>query len=205
MTLKKRTTVALIVISVVTAIAVLYIVLVLQKLRQDIDVPILAYVTDDSYPYIPKRLARWYIERLDFDPNANTRLGMPAYNFLVSGYGMYGEANNRRTLELSELFIQKCADIDRVYKGFSPLNAAILSNEPELVQHLVLHGADPHKRVERPVSRFDGMAATEFAVALATHNPTLKPRDISKVLAALNSQPNPLFQRTRKKCAFAAR
>ena len=199
MALKKRTTLALIAMSVITTAVVAYLVLVLQELRQSIDVPILAYVTDDSYPFIPKPLARSYFEYSHFDPNANTRLEMPAYNFLLAGYGTFGEANNRRILELSDLFIQKCADIDRVYQGYSPLNAAVLSNEPELVQHLVLHGANLHQKVDRPGSKFNGMVATEFAVALAAH----EPRDITKVLAALSAQPNPSFrQRSAKSCAF---
>jgi hypothetical protein len=185
MTLKKRAIIMFTAITTVAAALAVYSFLVLREFKQGLDVPILAYVTDNSYPYIPKFLARGYFEYFDFDANADTRIGMPAYNFLLAGYGLHGEANNRRILELSDVFLRNCADIDRVYEGFSPLNAAVLSNEAELVHHLVLNGADLHSKVENPGSRIDGLIATELAVALAEH----KPRDNAKVLAALIEQP----------------
>ncbi len=159
------------------------------NLRQDIDVPILA-ITTDAIPGIPASIAQMYLYLSDFDPNASTHYGMPALNFIVAGYGSGDSRQNKIILELSRKFIAKGAQVNTPWNGFTPLQGAVLANEPVLVEHLLRNGADPSIKFKRPGKASDNLTATEFARYLAG----LKRQDMSGVLEVLQKQQRPVNQ-----------
>ena len=151
------------------------------NLRQNIDVPILA-ITTDAIPGIPPRIAQIYLYLSDYDPNASTSYGMPALDFIAAGYGSGDSRQKEITLELSRRFIEKGAQVNKSWKGYTQLQAAILANEPVLVEHLLRHGADPSIKFKNPGKASDNLTAMEFAKYLAG----LKRQDMSSVLEVLN-------------------
>ncbi|MDD5333463.1 MAG: hypothetical protein PHS32_06930 [Rhodoferax sp.] len=159
------------------------------NLRQDIDVPILA-ITTDAIPGIPASIAQMYLYLSDFDPNASTHYGMPALNFIVAGYGSGDSKQNKIILELSRKFIEKGAQVNQSWNGFTPLQGAVLANEPVLVEHLLRNGADPDIRLKHPGKASDNLTALEFAKYLAGR----KKQDMGSVLEVLNKQPKPADQ-----------
>ena len=153
-------------------------------MSKDIAVPILAIVTKDSYPGIPPILARAYLFASDYDPNARIRLGMPALNFIVNGYGLGDSWQKGAILKLSQGFINKGADINKRWDGFTPLQAAVLANEPIMVQLLLKNGADPILRLISPGKPYDNMTALELAEYFASQ----KKRDMERVIEILKTQ-----------------
>lgn len=159
------------------------------NLRQDIDVPILA-ITTDAIPGIPASIAQIYLYLSDFDPNASTHYGMPALNFIVAGYGSGDSRQKEMILELSRRFVEKGAQVNKSWNGFTPLQGAVLANEPVLVEHLLRNGADPDIRLKHPGKASDKLTAPEFAKYLAG----LKKQDMGSVLEVLNRQQRPVNQ-----------
>lgn len=170
--------------------AAIYLGVAWYVMREDMAVPILAITTNDSYPGIPPIFARAYLFASDYDPNANIRLGMPALNFIVAGYGLGGK--EEAILELSRDFIDKGADINKPWNGFTPLQAAVLANEPIVVRHLLDKGADPRIRLNRPGKPYDNMTALELAEYLVRQ----QKREMGRVMEILKSQHNTAPQPT---------
>ncbi len=56
--------------------------------------------------------------------------------------------------------------------GFSPLNAAILYNEPVLVERFLQAGADPYRRIVSSKASIDGLDAFEFLHMLIAKVPS---------------------------------
>jgi len=56
--------------------------------------------------------------------------------------------------------------------GFSPLNAAILYNEPVLVERFLQAGADPYRRIVSSRASIDGLDAFEFLHMLMNKAPS---------------------------------
>lgn len=148
--------------------------------------PVLAYVTDDSFPFIPRTLAKLYMQRQSFDPNADA-FGIPTFNFLLNAYRSDGSSNDERVLELSGIFIEHCADINRVHEGFSPLSAAVLSNAVPIVRQLVEAGADVNLKISRPGSKVDGLTPEQLVIFLAAAGKL----DAQPMLQALRAKPEP--------------
>lgn len=159
------------------------------NLRQNIDIPILA-ITTDAIPGIPASIAQLYLYLSDFDPNASTHYGMPALDFIAAGYGSGDSRQKEIALELSRQFIEKGAQVNQSWNGYTPLQAAILANEPVLVEFLLRHGADPSIKFKNPGKASDNLTATEFAKYLAG----LKRQDMSRVLEVLHRQQKPANQ-----------
>ena len=178
---------AKIAVLVVAISATTYLALVWFTLRTNIDVSILTIVTDDSYPLIPRPLAKAYLSVTDYDPNGLTQLGMPAYSFITAGYGLEGRKNDQRILQLSQQFLDKGANINSLFEGFSPLHGAVLANQPELVRHLLENGADTKQKLDRPGRPINGMNALELAKFLKIAR---KKENWSKVLELLEAQHN---------------
>lgn len=66
-------------------------------------------------------------------------------------------------LKVIDTAINAGCDIDEPDElGFSPLNAAILYNEPALVEHFLQAGADPYRRIVSSRASIDGLDAFEF-------------------------------------------
>lgn len=185
--------------SILVAISLLlvsgYLALAWHDMQTNIDVPIQA-ITTDAIPGIPRSLAKAYLFASDYDPNAITTYGMPAFNFIVAGYGSEG-THNEAILQLSQQFIDKGADINRPWGGFTPLQAAVLANEPVLVRHLLKNNADPKIRLKHPGKPSDNMTTPEFAEYLAG----LKKQDMSRVLEALKIQHDPTHKPTALRVA----
>lgn len=166
--------------------ALAYSAAVLTILGRSPSFPVLAYVTDDSFPFIPKKVAKLYMQGHSFDPNTDA-FGIPTFNFLLNAYRSNGSSNDERVLELAGIFIEHCADINRVHEGFSPLNAAVLSNAVPIVRQLVKAGADVNLKISRPGSKVDGMTPEQLVIFLATTGKL----DAQPMLQALRTKPEP--------------
>lgn len=166
-------------IAVPLLLAAGYLAVAWHVMQISIDRPIMA-ITTNSDPWFPRGLAKAYLFASNYDPDASTESGMPAFNFIVAGYNLEN-SNKDEVMLLSQKFIDKGADIDKPWRGFTPLQAAVLGNEPALVQHLLHNGADPKKRVNHPDRSFDNMTTLEFAEYLAS----LEKQDMAKVLTLL--------------------
>lgn len=69
--------------------------------------------------------------------------------------------------------IEAGCDIDEPDElGFSPLNAAILYNEPVLVERFLRAGADPHRKIVSPRASINGLDSFEFLHLLETKAPS---------------------------------
>jgi uncharacterized protein len=75
-------------------------------------------------------------------------------------------------LKVIDTAINAGCDIDEPNElGFSPLNAAILYNEPALVEHFLQAGADPYRRIVSSRASIDGLDAFEFLHLLMSKVP----------------------------------
>jgi ankyrin repeat protein len=76
-------------------------------------------------------------------------------------------------LKVIDTAINAGCDIDEPDElGFSPLNAAILYNEPALVEHFLQAGADPYRRIVSSRASIDGLDAFEFLQMLMNKAPS---------------------------------
>jgi len=151
-------------------------------MNSKIEVPILAIVTKDSYPKIPAAVAKKFLLIGDFDPNSNTSSGMPAYNFVVAGYGLSESWKNKSIIELSQMFIDKGADINRSWHGYTPLLSAVLSGEHLLVKHLLKNKANIDIMVDNQSSPTHNMTALQLAEYLG------QKQDMSEIINMLENE-----------------
>lgn len=160
-------------------------------MSKNIDEPILA-ITTDAVPGIPRSLAKAYLYLSNYDPNACDSFGMPLFNFIVAGYGDKN-SHNEAILQLSQKFIDKGANINKSWHGLTPLQAAVLGNEPVLVQHLLQNNADQNIRFKLPGKPTNNMTALEYAEYLTNQ----KQQDRSEIIAVFNTfnkQHNPALK-----------
>ncbi|MAL02677.1 MAG: hypothetical protein CL625_00145 [Arenimonas sp.] len=76
-------------------------------------------------------------------------------------------------LEVIDAAINAGCDIDEPDElGLSPLNAAILYNEPALVERFLRAGADPYRKIVSSRTSIDGLDAFEFLHMLMTKVPS---------------------------------
>ena len=76
-------------------------------------------------------------------------------------------------LKVIDTAINAGCDIDEPDElGLSPLNAAILYNEPALVEHFLQAGADPYRRIVSSRASIDGLDAFEFLHMLMNKVPS---------------------------------
>lgn len=68
--------------------------------------------------------------------------------------------------------------------GLSPLNAAILYNEPILVERFLQAGADPHRPISSPRRALDGLDSFGFLRLLQTKAPGQGRQEIGMLLDA---------------------
>jgi len=75
-------------------------------------------------------------------------------------------------LKIIDTAINAGCDIDEPDElGLSPLSAAILYNEPALVERFLQAGADPYRRIASTKASIDGLDAFEFLQMLMTKVP----------------------------------
>lgn len=142
---------------------IVFVLAPLYLMSRNPTIAVLAYTTRDSYPIIPAALASAYLTHGSYDPNTvHSAVGQPMFSFVCSAYGLDG-FDKSRLLPLLTLLKAKGAELDARRHGYTPLLAAILANEPDLVEELLRLGADPATRVERPGQPYDGMTAVDFA------------------------------------------
>ncbi len=72
----------------------------------------------------------------------------PAVVHFVSGYGIKGVDNQAILKELKSAIKRGCSISATSSAGFSPLNAAIMYEHPQLVEYLLEKGADPNNRIK---------------------------------------------------------
>lgn len=72
--------------------------------------------------------------------------------------------------------------------GLSPLNAAILYNEPALVERFLQGGADPYRRIVSSRARIDGLDAFEFLHRLMTKAPSQNRQAVALLLEERSSR-----------------
>ena len=72
--------------------------------------------------------------------------------------------------------------------GLSPLNAAILYNEPALVERFLQAGADPYRRIVSSRARIDGLDAFEFLHRLMTKAPSQNRQAVASLLEERSSR-----------------
>ena len=86
-------------------------------------------------------------------------------------------------LEVIDVAIKAGCDIDEPDElGFSPLNAAILYNEPVLVERFLNAGADPHRKIASPRASINGLDSFEFLHLLETKAPSQNREALRDVL-----------------------
>lgn len=172
----------LILIAIPSLLASGYLTMVWYTMQESMEMPILA-ITTNGDPRFPRSLAKAYLFASDYDPNAVTEYGQPALSFILAGYGSEG-THNEEILQLSQQFIDKGADVNRPHNGLTPLQEAVLANEPVLVEHLLKNKADPNIRSKIPGKKLDNLTALEFA----EYFESLKKDDFSRVLELLKKQ-----------------
>jgi hypothetical protein len=108
------------------------------------------------------------------------------FNFIFAGYHKAMELNkpdietyNQRTVAIADFFLQKGLNINAVspVDGLTALHAAVVLNQPQVVNYLLRHGADKTK----PDGKFK-LTPTELAKKLQDDRPD---SDYSPIIKAL--------------------
>lgn len=86
-------------------------------------------------------------------------------------------------LKVIDVAIEAGCDIDEPDElGFSPLNAAILYNEPVLVERFLRAGADPRRKIVCPRASINGLDSFEFLHLLETKAPSQSRAELREML-----------------------
>jgi hypothetical protein len=110
----------------------------------------------------------------------------PTIVLMISAYG--DQAGGAFALELIDKAIAAGCEIDEPDQmGLSPLNAAILYNEPVLVERLLRAGANPDDRIVSSSKTIDGLNSSELLALLESRS--TKP-DREAVRRLLESPPD---------------
>lgn len=105
----------------------------------------------------------------------------PTISLMVAAYGD-PKVKNDVVLKVVDRAIKSGCDISAPdAAGLSPLNAAILYNEPVLVGFLLERGADTSKRIASPKEHLNGLDSLEFVDLLMTKDKA-KDRQAVKLL-----------------------
>ena len=167
-----------------TVILISYGVIVGWFLSGDNQRPVLALITDDSYPYIPKAITKFYFYLTDYSIAKHTIQGEPSFNVVATSYDL-GGFNNKEILWLLSRLLKNGADINVGYNGYTPLHGAILANSPTLVEFLVKNNADLSLRTNsKAATKCQDMSSFEFAKCI--HG--LGKQDLSAVLSILGKK-----------------
>jgi len=92
---------------------------------------------------------------------------IPTILFAVNIYNQEGADNSAIVAAIERAVANGCRLDDTDEQGLTPLNAAILFNEPFLVGLLLEKGANPDGRIIRPGKSTDGMNSYEFIEMLS--------------------------------------
>jgi hypothetical protein len=106
---------------------------------------------------------------------------------LEKGIGLTFALNDTKNTKFINFLLEKGANINLVspLDGTTPLHAAVLLNEPELVKFLLDHGADATIRKGKSYSsfaEFDGMTPLEMLIKMEQNHPGQTDRNKVKAL-----------------------
>jgi len=105
--------------------------------------------------------------------------------------GAYNKLSEEKVvvLEVIDTAINAGCDIDEPDElGLSPLNAAILYNEPALVERFLQAGADPYRKIVSSRTSIDGLDAFEFLHMLMTKAPSQNRQAVASLLDERSSR-----------------
>lgn len=133
--------------------------------------------TEDDTHYIPSSVCEQYLFQFRGTPND--------IEYLESRSGLaffFESENTEMRRRLMSFFLDNGLSINQAsaIDGLPPLHAAILMNDPQLVEFLLAHGADPTQKDER-----HELTASGYLDLLKQKNPE---RDWSQVAERLESQ-----------------
>lgn len=103
-------------------------------------------------------------------------------NFLVAAYAGEEVSNSRVVAYITRFVKQGCSIDDYDQAGMTPLHAAVLFGQPDLLKILLKNNADTTKQIRRKGKRVDGMQALQFAKFLFTSNITQERQDVINIL-----------------------
>jgi len=141
--------------------------------NSDIEDVIICASDNDAY-YIPEDLCRYYLY--------NYRGSKEDIEYLQSRAGLgfvFGISDRSMRRDVIQFLIAKGLSVNGIsnFDGLTPLHAAILLNEPDLVQLLIESGADKGKKAE------NGMDAMSFLALLEVKNPDIDRKKIRQLLS----------------------
>jgi ankyrin repeat protein len=151
---------------------------VFYSLSQDNIENLIVCSVDDGASYIPAQICEYYLFNLRGTPQDIAFLNEGAgLGFLV------GISDREKRKRLMDFFIAKGVDVNGKSNidGLTPLHAAILSNDHELVAYLIDKGANPYTK-----DRDNNMIAREFLNLLAEKNPDIDRSLVRKELKIQN-------------------
>lgn len=114
-------------------------------------------------------------------------------NMLIAAHSQPGIDSETVLSALNEALKRGCSlnELDRA--GLSPLAAAVLFNDADMVRFLLKHGADTSIKIHRPDSLVNGMNTFEFfdwlMINAAKKNDMRDRTEIQKILAEYNKIP----------------
>ncbi len=106
----------------------------------------------------------------------------PVINFLVAAYGGKRVSNERIETYIARFTQQGCSINEYGLAGMTPLHAAVLFAQPELVKILLNNNADMTMKIQRKDKRVDGMDPLKFAKFLLKSNDSQALKEIVNIL-----------------------
>ncbi len=106
----------------------------------------------------------------------------PVINFLVAAYGGESVSNARIEAYIAQFTKQGCSINEYGLAGMTPLHAAVLFAEPEVVKILLKNNADMTLKIRREGKRVDGMQPLKFAKFLLATNDSKALKEIINIL-----------------------
>jgi len=146
---------------------------ILSMTKGDIEDIIICSTNSKSH-YIPSAICEYYL--------LNYRLTGEDINFIESGAGLsflFHISDKSKRYMFLEYFISKGVSIDKpsAIDGLTPLHAAILMNDTELVVYLLDRGANPLK-----LDRDNKLTAIQFLDLLIKKSPNVNRKNIQDIL-----------------------
>lgn len=116
---------------------------------------------------VSQNVASWFFKityspELDCQPTEKYYC-TPLLNMLSEGGRSIGnEKSKERGAKLIKFMVDRGANVDSRNVGLTALHEAILACDVESMKLLLSLGADPHEKIERPLSKWNAMNAFEF-------------------------------------------
>ena len=158
--MKRKITVVIILIGLPILVYASYVGLVFSR---GIDYQILAAITEDSYPMIPKRLAMAYLKYGPISIQDKTNTERSPLSFALAGVGIVD--NDKDVYKTVEILIDRGANVNEYNEGLTPLHEAVLFGDIELIRILLSAGAVPEAVITSNNSA-KGLNAFQFAELL---------------------------------------